>query len=93
MSILNFVIGETAIDIYSLIITVITIVAGGGWFINHKQKKQVEKANVGIMELKLKESSFEYYLKRIEDLERRLLVVENENKSLKEEIKKLKSKT
>ena len=89
MNILNIVIGETAIDIYSLIITVLSVVSGGGWFINYKMKKRAEKANAEMSEVHVKIDTFDYYVKRMDYLETKLHEVQSENANLLERLKKL----
>ena len=78
--------------IYSIVVSIFTVITGGGWFINYRQKKQVEKANAGLKELELKEASLNYYLKRILDLEDRLLKAEHTIDELKDLVNVLKKK-
>jgi peptidoglycan hydrolase CwlO-like protein len=81
------------LNFYSIIITVFTVIAGGGWFVNYKSKKRIEKSNAEINELQAKEAKFEYYLKRIDDLEKRLLEAEKTIRELKKYNKKVKKKS
>ena len=73
-----------------LISTVFNLVAGGGWFINHRLKKRAEKANTELNELKTKEANFDYYLRRIADLEKRLVEAELKMKDLECQLEKSK---
>ncbi len=65
----------------------VNFIAGGGWFINYKLKKRAENANTEISELKAKEANFEYYIKRIADLEARLITAEKTIEKLEEKLK------
>ncbi len=77
-------------DFYTITIiaqSAVNLILGGGWFINYKLKKRSEKANTEISELKAKEANLEYYVKRIIDLEARLLNAEKTIEILSEKLK------
>jgi predicted RNase H-like nuclease (RuvC/YqgF family) len=79
---------DIAENIFLIISALINVIAGGGWFINHKLKKRAENANTEISELKAREANFEYYIKRIADLEARLIAAEKTIKVLEENLNK-----
>lgn len=83
------ILNDLGMNLYSIIVTVLTLILGGGWFIHYKAKKRIEDASAGLKELELKESSFEYYLKRICDLEKQLMdedkIIENLKKQIQYE--------
>jgi hypothetical protein len=57
-------------DIIVFLTSITTVIAGGGWFVNYKlnkRQKTIETANL----------QMDFYVKRIEDVESRLLTAYN----------------
>jgi septal ring factor EnvC (AmiA/AmiB activator) len=57
----------------NFILGIITLTCSGGWFIYYKQKKCIKKVEA-------EDQQFNFYVKKIDDLEKRLiLAIENQN--------------
>lgn len=78
--------------IINIILTLTTIVAAGGWFVFYKSNKELKQVEVSKKKIEEKESSLNFYVRNIADLEERLDIAMKKQKDLEKHIIRLERK-